>query len=399
MINQFFYPDLAATSQLMTDLVAELRSRKVPVEVITSNRSYISPKTRYRKEDNFRGARIHRCWSTRFARSSTWNRLCNYLSFYPGASACGLRIHKPRVVMAMSTPPLIGLLGLAIARIKGARFIYWVQDLYPDVAIRLGYLNPEGGMSRWLQKVSSSILRQADHVVVVSEGMRNRVAHYGVSPARVRVICNWSDDESIRPMQKGENPFVARQNLHGKFVVAYSGNMGLVHDFKTVLAAMKDLSPYQDRLLFLLIGGGARQDSIRQFVQAHGHSNVRFLPYQPREKLPQILGAADLHLVSLDPTIEGLVFPSKIYGALAAGRPILFIGDPEGEAARLIHEGKCGQSVAAGDAHGLVEAIEDYLRHPARVQQEGLAGRRYLEERFSRRQSLDEFGRLLGLCC
>lgn len=395
IINQFFYPDLAATSQLMTDLVGELRSRKMPVDVVTGNCGYTNPGARYPKEGNYRGAHIHRCWSTGFNRGGKFSRLCNYLSFYPGALARCLQVKRPKVVMTMSTPPLIALLGLTVARIKGARFIYWIQDLYPEVAIRLGYLKPEGKMSRLLQKVSAWVVQQADQIVAVSEGMSNHLMHYDISPTKVRIIFNWSPDDRIRPLPKTENPFIAQQNLSGKFVVAYSGNMGLAHDFTTILAAMKALSRHQDRLTFLLTGGGAWKKPIQQFVQDNGLANVRFLPYQPQDKLAQALGAADLHLVSLNPRLEGLVFPSKIYGALAAGRPLLFIGDPHGEAARLIRQGKCGQSVAAGDSDSLVAVIEDYLQHPERAPIEGLCGRRYLEQRFSRRQSLEQFGRLL----
>ncbi|MEW6378981.1 MAG: glycosyltransferase family 4 protein [bacterium] len=395
IINQFFYPDLAATSQLMTDLVGELRSRKMPVDVVTGNRGYTNPGARYPEEENYCGAHIHRCWSTGFNRGGKSSRLCNYLSFYPGALARCLQVTKPKVVMTMSTPPLIALLGLTVARIKGARFIYWIQDLYPEVAIHLGYLKPEGKMSRLLQKLSTWILQQADQIVVVSEGMNNHLMHAGISSSKVRIIFNWSDDDRIHPLPKTENPFIVQQGLSGKFVVAYSGNMGLAHDFTTILAAMKALSRHQDRLAFLMIGDGARKKPVQHFVQDHGLGNVRFLPYQPQEKLAEVLGAADLHLVSLNPRLEGLVFPSKIYGVLAAGRPLLFIGDPRGEAARLVREGKCGQSVAAGDTDGLVAIIESYLQHPEIAPREGLCGRQYLEQRFSRRQSLEQFGRLL----
>jgi glycosyltransferase involved in cell wall biosynthesis len=223
--------------------------------------------------------------------------------------------------------------------------------------------------------------------VVLGERMRATVARLEPRCAqRIEVIHNWADGDALRPLA-GTSPLRAPWGLEGKFVVAYSGNMGRVHDLDTVLEAGERLRG-EAGVVFLFIGDGHQRLRLESEARRRGLANVVFQPYQAREQLAASLGAADVHLVSLLPALEGLVVPSKFYGVLAAGRAAIVIGDPEGEVARIARDGDCGLSVAAGDAAGLARAILSLRDDPARCASMGANARAVFDAQYDRRHAM-----------
>jgi hypothetical protein len=192
----------------------------------------------------------------------------------------------------------------------------------------------------------------------------------------IRMIPNTGMEKEITPVDHANNPFRQRHGLGGDFVVGYSGNMGRVHDFATMLAVAEQLKEMgEDSILFLLIGEGPGEPLLRREVRERGLANVRFLPSQPLGDLSESLAAADLHLVSMREGMSGLVVPSKFYGVMAAERPCLFIGPPESEIAHMIREHGSGTVIQNGDSGALLAAILSYRTSPQKCVEEGKNGR------------------------
>ena len=242
--------------------------------------------------------------------------------------------------------------------LRGARRVNWLQDVFPEVAAELGMGVARGVPGRAATWLRNRSLRKATANVAIGTRMRDRMAAQGVEPRTIVVIPNWADGAAVTPVPRDANPLRAEWGLAGKFVVGYSGNMGRAHEFRTIVDAAAALREDRD-IVFLFIGGGAQKEMIAAASAERGLANLLFKPYQPRERLAQSLGAADVHLVTLRPELEGLIVPSKFYGIAAAARPAICIGDPEGEIGSEIRAADCGRCVRQGDVAGLVAAIRE----------------------------------------
>jgi glycosyltransferase involved in cell wall biosynthesis len=284
---------------------------------------------------------------------------------------------------------------MAAARRTGAGLINWLQDLYPEVAAALDVPLIRGPVAHRLARWRDGSLQAAEANVVVGNLMAKNLAARGVPPARVHVIANWCNDADLRPSPPADNPLRRAWGVEDKFVFGYSGNLGRAHESATVLGAAVRLRG-DGRFVFLMIGGGRRYEELREAAASNGLTGAfRFLPYQPRDVLAQSLGVSDAHWVSLNPKLEGLIVPSKFYGIAAAGRPIVMIGNPDGELGRLVAAHRCGFAVKPGDADALVSALLRLANEPDTVAQMGAAARHMLEAQFSRAQALERWRRLL----
>ncbi len=303
---------------------------------------------------------------------------------------------RPDAVISLSTPPLVALLGLTLARLRGASSLYWVMDVYPQLAFELGVIEPRSIVGRIFRRLSAACLRRSDEVIALGDTMAERLSSEGAGP--VTVIHNWADGEAIHPVEPQDNPLRAEWGWSDRFVVLYSGNMGLAHEFDTVLDAAERLAA-DPRILLAFVGGGPRRAEVEAEARRRGLSNVEFLPYVPREQLGDSLTAGDVHLVTLRERMPGLLVPSKIYGILAAGRPSVYVGPQQGEIADILDSGRCGIGVRGGDADALAEAIRGYANDPARTREHGANARRSFEMRFTREHGVDAFRELLDRAC
>jgi colanic acid biosynthesis glycosyl transferase WcaI len=214
---------------------------------------------------------------------------------------------------------------------------------------------------------------------------------------RVRIIENWADGSLVHPVTRAQNALRAAWRLADAFVVGYSGNLGRAHEFATLVGAIADVERSQsDDIRWLMIGGGALQEAFAAEIAKRGLRSVVVQPYQPRERLADSLSAADVHLVSLRPEMEGLIVPSKIYGILAAGRPAVFIGDPDGEVARLIRRLDCGVTVREGDPAALAEAVRRLAANPQLAVAMGARARAAFERAHDLEAAVRAWDALLG---
>jgi len=395
-VNRFFFPDHSATSQILSDLTFHLAAGGRDIHVVTSTQTYTDPKTSLPARETINGVHVHRVAATKFGRDGLVGRALDYSSFYASAFQMLLKIAEPNdAIIAETDPPLVSVPALHAARRRRARLVNWLQDIYPETAAALGVPLLGGSVGRTLALLRNRSLRQAQATVVVGELMARRVEALGAPVKRVHVIPNWCNDDTIKSLEPAGNPLRAAWRLQAKFVVSYSGNLGWAHDYETVLEAADRLRN-NSRILFLMIGGGKRFEELQRAVKARGLEDLfRFMPYQDQSVLPHSLAVADVHWLSLYPQLEGLIVPSKFYGMAATGRPIVMIGDPNGELGMLIQRHDCGAVITPGEWSALAATLERWLGDPSIVAGMGARARQMLQDHFSRRQALS---RWIDLC-
>jgi colanic acid biosynthesis glycosyl transferase WcaI len=391
-VNRYFHPDISATSQLLTDLAFDQAARGAEVHVVTSRQLYEDASASLPAEDQTRGVRIHRVATTRFGRAALPGRALDYASFYLSAFFRLLSLLDPGdTVVAKTDPPLVSVVAAAAARLRGARLINWLQDVFPEVATALGVRIPFAGVARRLRDRS---LRAAAANIAVGRLMRERLGAATRAAARIEVIDNWADGAVVRPLAADANPLRERWGLAGRFVIGYSGNMGRAHEFETILAACTALRD-DERCVFLFVGSGRQRAWIESEARRRSLANVLFQPYQPRELLAQSLSAPDIHLVTLHPQLEGLIVPSKYYGIAAAGRPTLFVGDTHGEIAQLLERDQSGWAIPAGAADELLRLIARLRDRPEDARAAGALAREAFEREYDRPLGLARWAEIL----
>jgi len=379
-VNQYAFPDEAATAQLLADLVDTCRRAGAECRVVCSDRSYANAARRYPHEEVLNGVRYSRAAATGFGRSSRLGRVIDYATFLLGAMGRLLSGHRPDVVLGMSTPPILGALAVLAARLRGCRSAYWAMDVYPDLAFELGAMKPNSVLGRAFAVLSRWTLRRADLVIALGETMAGRLSMAGAR--NVAVVHNWADGDAIRPMKAEESRISAEREWTGKFVVLYSGNLGLAHEFDTLLAAAEALR--EEGVLVAFCGGGPRRAEVEAEAERRSLTNVEFHPSVCREELGDLLAAGQLHAVTMRPRMAGLLVLSKVYGILAAGRPVLYVGPAEGEIHDIVTKGNVGASIRGGDVKGLVAAISRYRSDEALRTETGRRARELFEGNFRR---------------
>jgi len=395
-VNRYYAPDESATSQLLTDLAEALVSSGIQVEVLCSRQLYGDAGAGLPPAELLRGVRVRRLVTTRFGRDSLLGRALDYASFYLCAGVSLLtRLQRGDVLVVKTDPPLLSLVGWLAARCRGARLVNWLQDLYPEVASRLALSPVPRPIEALLRIARDRSLATARVNVVLGTSMREYLIGRGVAAARISISENWADEGRLRPLAAARSELRRRLGLGDCFVAAYSGNLGRAHDSTTILEAACTLEG-DAGIVFLMIGGGAGMRSLEMQARARGLTNFRFAPHQAREALSDSLAAGDVHLVSLRPELEGLIVPSKLYGILAAGRPVVFIGDPGGELAGLIAATGVGVSVRSGDSAALCRALRALRDDQAARMRMGTRAREIFEKRYTLAAAVARWRELLS---
>ncbi len=394
-VNRYFHPDCSATSQMLTDLAVALAGSGYRVHVVCSRQLYDDPGARLVAGEVIDGVHVHRVWTTRFGRARLLGRAIDYATFYASSAWALIGIlRRGDTVIAKTDPPLISIVAMMAARLKGADLINWLQDVFPEVAAQLGVKPLPHPVIALLCHYRDLALRFARVNVVIGQRMREKLMALGMAKDRICIIENWAERAPPEPKPSDSSELRRRLGLCGQFVVAYSGNLGRAHEFGTLLGAAHMLRA-DGEFVFLMIGGGRGMDELRAAVTARGLTSFRFLPYQPRETLSDCLAAADVHWVSLRPALEGLIVPSKFYGILAAARPVVFIGDPDGELARHIRAGQCGADIGVGASEDLVRLLRRWQTDPELRDRLGRNGYRLYQERYDAGRAVEQWRRML----
>ncbi len=377
-VNQHYYPDFASTGQHLTDLAEYLADEGYDVSVLCSQGRYLAGTLEVPKHEVHNGVTIRRVRATSFGRGTHAGRLVDYASFYLQVLVRMLAGRRYDYVVMLTTPPLLGFLGSVARKLRGQRYGIWSMDLHPDAEEALGMLREDQIVTKMLHAFNDAGYRNADFVVDLGTYMKRRIEAKGVDPERLHTVPVWSRQDEIEPLSREENPLLKGWGLGDKFVVMYSGNAGLAHRFDEVLGAMQTLKDHPD-IFFLFIGGGPRKQEIIAFAEAHGVENFRYLDYLPREQLRYSLSAADVHLLTLRSDMAGIAVPGKLYGIMAAGRPVLMVGPEESEPAQTILAERVGAVVdpdRVSDADTrIVDALKKLYGNLELREEQGMRGR------------------------
>ena len=371
-VNRVYWPATLATAQLLTDLAEGLAARGWPVHVIAAGTG----------PDQRNGVTVHRTGGDE-RHAGLVSQARNYWEFIRRTRLQTALLAKPGdVVVLMTDPPMLGVALTDVAAEHGAGVVHWIQDIYPEIVpAHAGALAALPMLPlRWKRDRS---WRAARCCVALGQDMAQLVAARGVPAGQLAIVSNWAPRElNAVPAAATVEARRTAWSLTDKFIVAYSGNLGRVHEFAAVLEAATELKARGD-IVFLFIGRGPRFDEVRTAAQTRGLTNILFLPPEMRENLAAALAAPDAQLVTLKPAFAHLVYPSKLAGVLAAGRPVLFVGPLESEIARLLAREQCGAAFAPTDGAGLAATVATWQADPARRAQQGRAARGAYEKYFT----------------
>lgn len=393
LVNQHYYPDVASTGQHLTDLAEFLASKGYAVEVLTGRGKYVTGKMDAPEREVRNGVVIRRLRTTSFGRGTHLGRVVDYLSFYLRVFVALLSGPRRDGVVFLTTPPLLGLLGAIARLLRGQRYGIWSMDLHPDAEVASGMLRQGGLVARLLELANATGYRRADFVVDLGSYMKQRIVAKGVAPSRTHTVHVWSAKDEIVPVAKEENPLLDELGLRDKFIVMYSGNAGLVHDFDDICEAMRLLKE-DTRIYFLFVGDGPRRAEIERFAKENGIRNFTYRGYFSRDQLRQSLSLADLHLISLRRDFVGISVPGKLYGIMAAAKPALFVGPAACESAETITQGGCGTVIDPAGGNGgirVAATIQAWQRDPSITQALGANGRREFLRAYERERNLELF--------
>jgi glycosyltransferase involved in cell wall biosynthesis len=422
VFNQFFFPDAVATSQLLTDVARALVEEGHSVRAICGRGGYAGE-----NGGELPGVSIVRTWALPFGHGAA-ARVLSYLSYLCGAIWHGLRGPRPDVVVTLTTPPVLSLVGWLVRAARGGRHYIWEMDVYPDIAVELGVLRAGAWWTRGLGWALDAVRRRADGVIVLGESMRERLLGHGIPSERLFVSENWADGEEIQP-----RAFPPATTLQ----VLYSGNLGLAHDVETLCGALETLAG-DPRFQFTFAGGGPQRGALERFCRERGTAGeektsggkeaalpiwrsavpgradrggrpagladqgaapmvcptVEFRGYCARDELAASLAGCHVGLVTQKAATVGAVVPSKVYGLMAAGRGVLYVGPGNGTPARLIRRFGCGWHVEPGDVAGLAAVLRRLAEDSGEVEAAGARGYPAFREYYDRPTGV---GRIVGI--
>jgi glycosyltransferase involved in cell wall biosynthesis len=369
LLNEYFPPDTSATAKMAALVVGEL-SKRHRVTVLCGRPSY-DPSERhpfyFHRREQQGNVAVLRVGSTTYPRFRMRQRVLNYMSYLALAVPRALFI-RADVVLAMTDPPIMGIAAAFAALLKRTPFVYNIRDMYPDMAVGGGILRPSFFVRIW-EKLHRWALRRAAKVIVLGEDMRERIVAKGVDASRVVVVRDGVPIFDALP--SAEHPVSQEARCGFPFVLLHAGNLGFYGAWGTVVNAARELEREGVGLVF--VGEGAKRSEIE--AAAQGSPAVRFLPFRPPEHIPQVLAAGDLHVVTIRRGLEGVVVPSKLYGILAAGRPVLAVAPEESDVARIVRRAGCGVVADPDDAAAVVAAVKALLADRNRLAEMGARAR------------------------
>ncbi len=383
IFSQTFVPDPAAVGQHIADVAVEMARRGHRVRVYAAARGYEDPTQRYPRRENMAGVDVRRLAFTSFGKKNLLIRIVGTASFLIQCFFIGLFTRRLGGIFFSTSPPMIGFTACSLGILRRVPVAYWAMDLNPDQLIVMGKIKAHSLRARLLEAVNRFILRRSAVIFALDRFMAERLKKRGDFAAKIKVDPPWPHDSVIEPLEHRDNPFRIHHQLEGKFVIMYSGNHSPANPLKTVLDAAVELRE-DASLRFVFVGGGLGKKEVASYIAQHQLTNVLALPYQPLAELKYSLSAADIHLVSLGDNMVGIIHPCKIYGAMAVGRPILFLGPQPSHISDILQHEQIGWHIAHGNVAAAVEVIKTIRNTPqAELARMGRKAQRLLKETLS----------------
>ncbi len=356
VISQVYIPDPASVGQYMADAAVEMARRGWRVVVLTANRGYDDPSMKYKPREVIEGVEVIRLPLSSFGKKSIATRLIAGMFFVTQCILRGLFRGRLSAILVSTSPPMAPVAALTLRFLRRAPIKFWVMDLNLDQMIALGGIKATSLPARLFGWMNRRIFRRASDVIALDRFMADRIRNRYGDHGNITILPPWPHDDHLEDVAHPDNPFRKKHGLDGRFVFMYSGNMGIGHPIAPLLEAALRMQD-DDRSRFLFIGGGVRKKEVEETICAKDPHNIASLPYQPLSELKYSLSAADVHFVSMDETGVGYFHPSKVYGALAVGRPILLLGPDPCHVTDLLDEHNIGWRVAEDDAEGLEQTL------------------------------------------
>lgn len=403
-VNRFYWPDESATAQILTDLAEGLaEAGDSRIEVLTSRQKYTDAAASLCALEVHNRVTIRRLWSTAFGRSSLPLRALDYATFYLSVLLHLLfAARRSDTIVLKTDPPMLPLIGALVRLFRRARLMHWSQDVFPEIAFagKKGDSTPprESLLERFLRQIRNLGLGAHQKVIAICQDMRTHFEGQGIERSRLVVIHNWSDEDGVRPIPQTQNPLRDEWSLKGQFVLGYSGNLGRVHEYRTLLQAARILVD-NDSIRFLFVGSGALREKLEAEIDPALRERFLLQPYQPRSCLDRSLSLPDVHWLSLLPQYTPFVFPSKFFGITAAGRPAIFIGAPGCELAEIIGRERIGWVFEPGQDRALARKLEELAAPEARslLDETGQRARLWFEREGTRARAISQWNELLRM--
>ncbi len=399
-----FHPEYASTGQLMTEMAQYLQD-DFNITVIVGTPKYgVDGGDQYSKGtffyEKFENINIVRVKTPDVDKSSKISRVKHILGHFINAFRATFRVDKPDMIYVISQPPILGgLLGRITKLFRGGKLIYNIQDFNPEQAEAIGYIK-----KKWLVKLARAFdnhtIRSADQIIVVGRDMQMRLNDRvkALHPDKVEVINNWIHEEFVKPCTnccgKEHNEYYHKYNVSEKFTIMYSGNLGLYYDLENIINVIGGFRDYKD-LQFIFVGDGVHKKTLVDYCDIENITNVEFYDYVPKAEVQCSINSAHVHLVTNQKGIKGVSVPSKIYGVLAVGKPVLGVLEKGSEAAMIIDDASCGKYVEPQDYKGIKSLIEWFYNNPDKADEMGKKGRSYLEKNLKMEKSLNKYKELL----
>lgn len=392
LINEFYHPDICASAVVAADhmeKIAALR-RDWRITVLAGNRAWDDPTRIYPPDETVNGVRVIRVDRPAIRRDSLLSRGWGFLQFQRKVLRAARSLSGVKLVIGTTAPPQGGMLAAKIAKHHSCPFIYKVLDLYPDLVATLGKMNANSfPYRRWL-KMDVRAMQDAAAVVTISTPITERIARTrGIDPAKLHTIHDGYDP--ARLAFSGPNTFAAETNPEKKFLVQYAGNMGLSHPMDTILAAAKQMQ-CDPNVLFQFIGDGHQRAAMSRNLP----SIAAIIDYQPADRLGEVLAAADVCLISQHEAMYDQAMPYKVYACFAAGKPVVFIGNPMSEIGQWVISHSIGFVIPHGDEMGLIQAIQS-IRNNSVARNARAAPAQFIQSLTSTRAA-SQWTKILGGC-
>jgi len=395
IVSELYYPEQTSTGYFLTE-IAEGLADTFDVEVICGKPSYSERGMAVARSERRHGTLIHRMRATHFNKDRLLLRAINALTLAIAATVFALRhLRRGDRMLIVTNPPTLPPILALVARMKGVRSYLLVHDVYPEVLAATGMMRPGGAAWRIASAFFNRTLGWFDRIVVLGRDMQALIDHKvaaGGGRSTTAIIPNWGDIGEIRPIARARNDFAIEHGLVDRFVVQFSGNIGRTHDVALLLEVARRLEDLPD-VVFLFVGYGGQANT----VAAHGGSNLRYLPRQPRERLNAMLACSDATVIAFKSAMNGVSVPSRMYNVMAAGVPIVAIADADAELSRTVTENAAGWHLASGDADALEQLIRRLATPDGRreAQERGRNARAALEPRYTLPRVVEQYRDLL----
>lgn len=404
----YFYPDVASTGQILTEL-SQGMSDSFDITIICAVPSYTGTveekyKSKRIYEEEYKGMKVIRVRVPEFQKSNKISRVKNLLAYFFNSIIGTLKISKQDYIFTISQPPILGgTLGVLGKWIKGGKLIYNIQDFNPEQTMAVGYAKNKL-LLKLVMAVDKFSCKRANEVIVVGRDMQETLKgrFKNKKVPKNTFINNWINEKEIYPLEQNHPKIIDFKNtydLEDKFIIMYSGNIGLYYDLENIIKVIEEFKERKN-VVFAFVGDGTIKSKIEEYVINNKLDNVVFIPYQDKSDLIYSLNAADIHWVVNAKGIKGVSVPSKLYGVMASGKPVLGVLDEGSEARLIVEESNCGVCSEPGNYKQISKNLRYILENTSEVQMLGINGRKYLEANLTKDVSINKYKEtILSLGC